>query len=89
MSQIRAFQMRCAAFAISLALLPASAFAQTDMSCADYLQADAEMHAAMSPDDKAAMQIDPRSVDLDNKARAYCEANPKATASEAMLKAVE
>jgi hypothetical protein len=82
-------QIRIVALAISFALLPASAFAQTDMSCTDYLKADAEMQAAMSPADKAAMQSDPKSVDLDDKARAYCEANPTAPASEAMLKAME
>lgn len=89
MSQFSPLQIRSAALAIGLALLPTVAFAQTDMSCTDYLQADAEMQAAMSPADKAAMQSDPRSVELDNKARAYCQANPEATASEAMSKAMQ
>jgi hypothetical protein len=89
MSQFRFLKIRTATLAISLALLPTVAFAQTDMSCVDYLEADAEMQAAMSPADKAAMQSDPRSVDLDNKARAYCKANPGAPASEAMSKAMQ
>ena len=55
----------------------------------DYLKADAQMQAAMSPADKAAMQADPQAADLDNKVRAYCKANPKAPASEAMAKAMQ
>ncbi|MDB5644740.1 hypothetical protein [Methylobacterium sp.] len=77
------------AFCLGTSVLPAPSFAQADMSCADYLKADAQMQAAMSPADKAAMQADPQAADLDNKVRAYCKANPKAPASEAMAKAMQ
>ena len=70
---------------ITLTLAPLSAapaLAQTDMSCADYLKADAQMQAAMSPADKAALPKDPSAAALDRKAREYCTKNPKAPASE-------
>ncbi|WP_375458027.1 hypothetical protein [uncultured Enterovirga sp.] len=74
---------------LALALLSAGpAPAQTDMSCADYLKADAEMQAAISAADKAALAKDPSATALDRKVREYCTKNPKAPASEAMEKAV-
>lgn len=74
---------------LALALLSsAPALAQADMSCADYLKADAQMQAAMTPADKAALSKDPTAVALDRKVRDYCTKNPKAPASEAMEKAM-
>ncbi|MDR7040464.1 hypothetical protein J2X36_005247 [Methylobacterium sp. BE186] len=89
MSKSRLSQIRASALILCAMLLPSVASAQADMSCSDYLKADAQMQAAMSPSDKAAMQADPEAAALDNKVRAYCKANPKALASEAMSKAVQ
>ena len=76
-----------------LALLPAAAMAQTDMSCADYLKSDAQMTASMSAADKATltaqMAADPSAAAMDKKMKAYCTANPKAPTSEAMMKAMQ
>ncbi|MBB2963504.1 hypothetical protein [Methylobacterium sp. R2-1] len=85
----RVTQIYLAVLALGLTLLPAAVSAQADMSCADYLKADAQMQAAMSPADRAAMQSDPHAADLDNKVRAYCKANLKASVSEAMSKAIQ
>ncbi|GJD46165.1 hypothetical protein AFCDBAGC_4045 [Methylobacterium cerastii] len=68
----------------------AAAQAQTgDMSCADYLKADAQAQASLSPADKAMIAADPQASALDAKMRAYCKANPKASSSEAMTKAMQ
>ena len=75
------------AFALTLASLT-PAFAQANMSCADYLKADAQMQAGMSAADKAALAKDPTAAAMDRKMRAYCQKNPTAPASEAMEKAV-
>ena len=76
-----------------LAFLPATAMAQADMSCADYLRGEAQMMASMSAADKATvtaqMNADPTAADLDKKVKAYCAANPKASSSEAMMKAMQ
>jgi hypothetical protein len=81
--------MKLSHVTLALALLSAGpALAQTDMSCADYLKADAQMQAAMSPADKAALAKDPSAAALDRKVRDYCTKNPKALASEAMEKAM-
>jgi hypothetical protein len=71
-----------------LLLLPAAAMAQTDMSCGDYLKADAQMMASMSAADKALLTADPTAAALDRKMKAYCTKNPKAPTSEAMQKAM-
>ena len=78
-----------AALVLSASFLPYAATAQADMSCADYLKADAQMQAAMTPADKAAMQSDPQAAELDNKVRSFCKANPKTPVSEAMSKAIQ
>jgi hypothetical protein len=63
------------------------------MSCADYLKADAQMTASMSAADKATltaqMNADPSAAALDKKVKGYCAANPKASSSEAMMKAMQ
>lgn len=65
----------------------AAARAQTgDMSCADYLKADAQAQASMSAADKAMIAADPQAA---AKMRAYCKANPKASSSEAAMKAMQ
>lgn len=69
-------------------LYAASAHAQADMSCADYIKADAQMQAQLSAADKAALTADPTAAALDRKMRAYCLANPKVSAAEAMEKAM-
>lgn len=83
--------MRRDFLALSLAfLIPAQALAQAgDMSCADYLAADAQMAAAMSAADRAAMQADKQAAAIDAKMRAYCKANPAASSSEAAMKAMQ
>ncbi|MFK5598154.1 hypothetical protein ACFZ8E_14240 [Methylobacterium sp. HMF5984] len=68
----------------------AAAPAQTgDMSCADYLKADAQAQASMSAADKAMIAADPQAAAMDAKMRAYCKANPKASSSEAAMKAMQ
>ena len=93
MSKTYTLTVRSAALAVGLLLTPVAAFAQADMSCADYLKADAQMQASMSPADKAqmqtAMQADPQAAALDAKMKAYCKANPKASSSEAMTKVMQ
>lgn len=61
-----------------------SAYAQSDMSCADLLKANAQLDAAS----KDATAKDPAAAALDKKIADYCAKNPKAKASEAMEKAL-
>jgi len=72
-----------AAIAIVLGGLGA-AQAQTDMTCADLLKANAQIDAAA----KAEMVKDPAAAALDKKVNDYCAKNPAAKASEAMEKAM-
>ncbi len=58
--------------------------AQTDMSCADLLKANAQIDAAT----KAETAKDPDAAAMDKKVNDYCTKNPKAKASEAMEKAL-
>jgi len=58
--------------------------AQTDMSCADLLKANAQIDAAT----KAEAAKDPDAAAMDKKVNDYCMKNPKAKASEAMEKAL-
>lgn len=71
------------AFAVSFGALTA-AHAQSDMSCADLLKANAQLDAAT----KQAAAKDPAAAALDKKVADYCAKNPKASASEAMEKAL-
>ncbi|KQP95555.1 hypothetical protein ASF55_00060 [Methylobacterium sp. Leaf119] len=89
MPMLRSTHICLAALAFGSTFLPAAVSAQADMTCADYLKADAQMQAAMSPADRAAMQSDPQAADLDNKVRTYCKANLKAPVSDAMSKAMQ
>jgi len=61
-----------------------SAQAQSDMSCADLLKANAHLDAAA----KAEVAKDPTGAALDKKINDYCAKNPSAKASEAMEKAM-
>lgn len=85
--------VRFAMVAFGLILGPAVASAQSDMSCADYLKAEAKMQADMNPADRAQMQVtmhaNPQAAALDAKMKAYCRANPKASSSEAMMKSAQ
>ena len=58
------------------------ALAQSDMSCADMLKANAQIDAAT----KDAMAKDPTAAALDKKMNDYCIKNPAAKVSEAMEK---
>ncbi|GLS43715.1 hypothetical protein [Methylobacterium brachythecii] len=70
--------------------LVTGAAAQTgDMSCADYLKADAQAQASLSAEDKAMLQSDPQAAAIDAKVKAYCRANPKVSSSEAIMKAMQ
>jgi hypothetical protein len=60
------------------------AYAQSDMSCADLLKANAQLDAAT----KDAAAKDPAAAAMDKKIADYCTKNPKAKASEAMEKAL-
>jgi hypothetical protein len=73
----------CTALLITLGGL-SMAHAQTDMSCADLLKANAQIDAAT----KAEMAKDPTAAEMDKKINDYCAKNPKAKASEAMEKAL-
>jgi hypothetical protein len=73
----------CAAILIALVGLSV-AHAQTDMSCADLLKANAQIDAAT----KAEMAKDASAAAIDKKINDYCTKNPKAKASEAMEKAM-
>lgn len=72
-----------AAIAIVLGGLGA-AKAQSDMSCADLLKANAQIDAAT----KAEMAKDAAAAAMDKKINDYCAKNPTAKASEAMEKAL-
>ncbi len=61
-----------------------AAQAQSDMSCADLLKANAQIDDAT----KAQMAKDPAAAALDKKINDYCTKNPTAKASEAMEKAM-
>ena len=72
----------------AIVLLVASlgaAHAQSDMSCADLIKANAQIDAAT----KAEMAKDATAAALDTKINAYCAKNPTAKASEAMEKAMQ
>lgn len=71
------------ALALSLGALTC-AHAQSDMSCADLLKANAQLDAAT----KDAAAKDPTAAAMDKKIADYCAKNPKAKASEAMEKAL-
>jgi hypothetical protein len=72
-----------AAIAILLGAIGA-ANAQSDMSCADLLKANAQIDAAT----KAEMAKDATAAAMDKKVNDYCTKNPAAKASEAMEKAL-
>jgi hypothetical protein len=72
-----------AAIVVSLGALGA-AHAQSDMTCADLLKANAQIDAAT----KAEMAKDPAAAAMDKKISDYCAKNPTAEASEAMEKAI-
>jgi hypothetical protein len=64
---------------------PSAAHAQSDMSCADLLKANAQIDAAT----KAEMAKDATAAAMDKKINDYCAKNPAAKASEAMEKAMQ
>jgi hypothetical protein len=71
---------------IVLAVLGMSvAQAQTDMSCADLLKANAQLDEKT----KALTASDPSAAEMDRKVNDYCTKNPTAKASEAMEKAMQ
>jgi hypothetical protein len=71
---------------IALAVLGMSAAqAQTDMSCADLLKANAQLDEKT----KAIAASDPTAAEMDRKINDYCTKNPTAKASEAMEKAMQ
>jgi hypothetical protein len=61
------------------------AHAQSDMTCADLLKANAQIDAAT----KAEMAKDASAAAMDKKINDYCAKNPTAKASEAMDKALQ
>jgi hypothetical protein len=62
------------------ALLPSFALAQ-NMTCADYLKADAEMTKQMGAN---APKMDAEAAALDKKMKDYCTKNPSHTVDKAM-----
>ena len=69
-----------------LALLTSVASAQTSMSCADYLKAEAEMAKAMGKD---APKPDAATAAMDKKVKDYCTKNPTASADKAIEEAMK
>ena len=63
----------------------ATASAQSDLSCADLIKANAQIDAAT----KAEMAKDATAAAMDKKINDYCAKNPTAKASEAMEKALQ
>jgi hypothetical protein len=63
----------------------ATAHAQSDLSCADLIKANAQIDAAT----KAEMAKDATAAAMDKKINDYCAKNPTAKASEAMEKALQ
>jgi hypothetical protein len=63
----------------------ATANAQSDLSCADLIKANAQIDAAT----KAEMAKDATAAAMDKKINDYCAKNPNAKASEAMEKALQ
>lgn len=74
-----------AAFAASLFVTNASA--QT-MTCADYLKAQKDMAAAMKGQPVGTSAAEKEAAALDKKVTDYCTKNPKASADEAVVKAM-
>ncbi|MGD0721660.1 MAG: hypothetical protein ABR970_11530 [Roseiarcus sp.] len=62
-----------------------AAHAQSDMSCAELLKANAQIDAAT----KAEAAKDASGAAMDKKINDYCAKNPAAKASEAMEKALQ
>jgi hypothetical protein len=75
------------AFAV---LLPAAASAQ-NMTCADYLKADAQMSAQMGgvKPTTGDAKMDAQAAALDNKIKAYCTKNPTVGVDKAMEEAMK
>ena len=72
------------ALAAALFAMPVHAqVADPDMTCDGYMKAVAEMGATPKTGDAA---LDEMAADLDAKIAAYCKANPKAKAMEAVAK---
>ena len=63
----------------------ATANAQSDLSCADLIKANAQIDAAT----KAEMAKDATAAAMDKKINDYCAKSPTAKASEAMEKALQ
>ena len=63
----------------------ATANAQSDLSCADLIKANAQIDAAT----KAEMAKDATAAAMDKKINDYCAKNPTAKALEAMEKALQ
>jgi hypothetical protein len=62
-----------------------TANAQSELSCADLIKANAQIDAAT----KAEMAKDATAAAMDKKINDYCAKNPTAKASEAMEKALQ
>ena len=73
--------------AIAASLFAANASAQT-MTCADYLKAQKEMAAAMKGQPVGTTAAEKEAPALDKKVTDYCTKNPKASADEAVMKAM-
>jgi hypothetical protein len=69
-------------FAVSVL---SAAQAQSDMTCADLLKANAQIDSAT----KAELAKDAGAAAMDKKINDYCTKNPTAKASEAMEKALQ
>jgi hypothetical protein len=73
--------------ALAASLFIATASAQT-MTCADYLKSQKEMAAAMKGQPVGTTAAEKEAAALDKKVTDYCVKNPKASADEAVMKAV-
>jgi hypothetical protein len=73
--------------AVAATLFAAAASAQT-MTCADYLKSQKEMAEAMKGQPVGTTAAEKEAAALDKKITDYCVKNPKASADEAVTKAM-
>lgn len=80
--------LKIAFLAVGLGLSTSAVAQSPNMSCADYLKLEEQMAGQLTTEAKAALQADASAADMDKKIKAYCVANPKASALEATEKAL-
>ena len=79
------------AAAVFTAAFPLAAFAQQNMTCADYLKADKQLQSQMggAPPTTGNAALDAQAMALDKKVKDYCTKNPTVGVDKAMMEAMK